>query len=56
MASPGREGNEALAALERLYAKNVITLEEAQEAAKLITDDPNTPFPAPRPAAKPPSG
>lgn len=40
-----------MSALERLHAKKVITLEEAQTAARLITGEPNTIFPPP---ARPP--
>lgn len=55
-APPGRDPNEALAALERLYHKQVVTLEEAKAAARLITGDENAEFPPPRPppAAAPP--
>lgn len=47
--------NEALGALERLYAKNVITLEEGQAAARAIARDEAYVFPSPpKPAeAKP---
>lgn len=51
---PEREPIDPMQALERLYAKKVITLEEGQAAAKLI--DANAVFPAPpRPAAAPAS-
>lgn len=50
-APAARDPNEAMAALERLYAKQVVTLEEAQAAAKLITGDANAVFPAPKPAS-----
>jgi len=46
--APPRDPHEAMAALERLYAKKVVTLEEAQAAAKLLTGDPSTVFPPPK--------
>lgn len=56
MNAPGRDPTqEALAALERLFHKNVITLEEGQAAARLITGDEAFVFPPPprQPAAPP---
>ena len=47
-----RDPHEALTALERLYAKKVVTLQEAQAAAKLIMGDANAVFP-PRVPPKP---
>lgn len=46
--------NEALGALERLYRRNVITLEEGQSAARLLTGDPHAPFPPPPPPPRAP--
>ena len=57
MSEPRREGREAqepLAALERLLRRNIVTQEEAQTAARLITGDPNAVFPPPPPPAAPP--
>jgi hypothetical protein len=48
MSSPG--SHEAVAALERLLEKQVISLEEGQAAARLIMGDPAFAFP-PAPAA-----
>lgn len=51
--------NEALGALERLYAKKVITLEEGQAAARAIAKDEAYEFPQPQkapPAAAPEAG
>lgn len=49
--APGKDPSEALGALERLLLRHkVLTLEEAQAAARLITGDPNVVFP---PAAPP---
>ena len=56
--------HDAIGSLERLYAKNVITLEEGQVAARLIMKDdayafppparaPPTPEPGPQPAPAP---
>lgn len=47
------QNNEALNALERLYAKKVITLEEGQTAARLVAKDEAYTFPAPKPAPPP---
>ena len=54
--------HDAIGALERLYAKNVITLEEGQAAARLIMKDdayvfppPPRPAPAPEPAPEGPT-
>jgi len=57
MNAPGRDPNEALSALERLYQKKVVTLEEAQAAVRFITGDESATFPppAPPPAPAPPS-
>lgn len=44
--------NEALGALERLYRRNVITLEEGQAAARLLTGDESVTFPPPSPAPR----
>ena len=53
MSQPGAP-HEAIGALERLYAKNVITLEEGQAAARLIMKDDAYVFPPPpRPAPGP---
>ena len=54
-APSARDPNDGLAALERLYAKKVVTLEEAQAAAKLLTGDPNAVFPPPKPPPAPPA-
>ncbi|HUR69547.1 MAG TPA: hypothetical protein VM370_09905 [Candidatus Thermoplasmatota archaeon] len=51
MTAPAAGSQDALAALERLYHKKVVTLEEAQAAAKLI--DANAVFPPPAPARAP---
>lgn len=46
--------HDAIGALERLYAKNVITLEEGQVAARLIMKDDAYVFPTPpRPTPTP---
>lgn len=56
MTAPGRDSaQEALAALERLFHKNVITLEEGQAAARLITGDEGFVFPPPPRAPEPPA-
>lgn len=39
---------DALEALERLYRRHVVTLEQAQAAARLITGDPAAVFPPPK--------
>lgn len=46
---------DAIAALERLYAKKVITLEEGQAAARLLTGDPAYAFPPPAAPPEPPA-
>jgi len=46
--------HDAIGALERLYAKNVITLEEGQVAARLIMKDDAFVFPPPPRAAPTP--
>lgn len=51
MNDPARDHAEALGALERLYHKKAVTLEEAQAAAKLITGDEAAVFPPPQPTA-----
>lgn len=51
MTVQGQDQHDAMASLERLYAKKVVTLEEAQAAARLLTGDPNAAFPPPPPAA-----
>lgn len=48
-----RAASDATAALDRLYRKNVVTLEEAQSAARLLTGDPNVVFPPPGPPSAP---
>lgn len=53
--APPRDPNDALAALERLHTKGVVTLEEAQAAARLITGDPDAPFPPRRGARDAPA-
>lgn len=51
---PGRDPTqEPLAALERLFRKNVITQQEGEAAARLLTGDPNLVFPPPPPAPPP---
>lgn len=47
--------HEALSALERLYAKKIITLEEGQAAARAITKDDSYAFPQPPKAPEPPA-
>lgn len=47
MTPPARDSPEALAALERLLQRNVVTLEQAKTAARLITGDPAVAFPPP---------
>lgn len=49
--SPGAQ--EALSALERLHAKHVITLDEGQAAARLLSGDEGYVFPKPRAAPEP---
>ena len=55
MTAPGRDGNDALAALERLLRHKVISEEQAVAAARLITGDPGMVFPPPRPPPAPPA-
>lgn len=56
MTAPGRDSTqEALAALERLFHKNVITLEEGQAAARLLSGDDAYVFPPPPRAPEPPA-
>lgn len=58
-AAPRDASHEAVAALERLYAKQVITLEEGQAAARFITGDAGFAFPpqkAPAAAGDPSDG
>lgn len=51
--APGKDGHDALAALERLLRHKVISEEHAVGAARLITGDPNLVFPPPRPPPAP---
>lgn len=44
---PDRDAVEALAALQRLHQHGVLSLEEAREAARLITGDEAYEFPPP---------
>lgn len=44
--APSRE-SDALAALERLYQRQLVTLEQAQSAARIISGDPQAVFPPP---------
>lgn len=52
MPAPTRDPQDALSALERLYQRKVVTLEEAQAAARFITGDEGAVFPPP--ASPPP--
>lgn len=49
MSEPARDAHEALSALERLYRRKAVSLEEAQAAARLLTEDPSFVFPPPAP-------
>lgn len=53
--APTREAQDALSALERLYRRKVVSLDEAQAAARFITGDENAVFPPPAPPPPPPS-
>lgn len=46
--------NEAMGALERLFRRQVISLEEGQAAARLLTGDEHAPFPPPPPPPRAP--
>lgn len=48
--TPDRDVAEAIAALQRLHRHGVLTLEEAREAARLISGDDALEFPPPAPA------
>lgn len=50
---PGRDQGDAMAALERLFRHQVITLDQAKLAARTITGDESIVFPPPAPAAEP---
>jgi len=52
---PERDAAEALAALERLLRHEVVSPDEALQAARLITGDPAFVFPAPASRQEPPS-
>lgn len=55
MTAPSRDGQDALAALERLLRHGVITEEQAVKAARLITGDPGLAFPPPPAPPEPPA-
>ena len=55
MTAPGRDGQDALVALERLLRHGIITQEQAVAAARTITGDPNLVVPPPRPPPTPPA-
>ncbi|GEM_PF-3716795 len=50
-----RDAQEALAALERLLRHDVVTLEEARLAARLVTGRDDLEFPPPAPPASEPA-
>lgn len=53
MSQPAQGPQDALQALERLYQKKAITLEEGKAAARLLARDDAYEFPAPRPEPAP---
>lgn len=45
-----RDVSDAMAALDRLVRNEVVSLEEARQAARVLTGDPNFELPAPAPS------